>query len=313
MSTLLALAVSTFSLGVADCDDLAISGNGDAYLACHTPTENGMAAHVIRVNLQTRRVIFRTRVSDTSTAGLLRIAIDRRGHVWAAGFEKANSMRALVVRVNPNGAISDVRSPGDGIGNGIAVARDGTVCAGGTTSNADVFVSCFHPDRDNSTVTRTFGGSAEEKLTGIAFDGRGGLLVAGYTRSADFPTIHALQQSLGGVSDAFLLRLPCRNWNRCSPHSSGALEMIRGGASQPIVRGMQCSPASLAPTTYPGRATGGTARLMLLLPCSMVAALRLRFSAAARTTSRVTTEATYKLIGAATCGLPGSRRHLICL
>ena len=51
----------------------------------------------------------------------------------------------------------------------------------------------------------SFGGGAEEKLTGIALDERRGRLwAAGYTKSSDFPAQNAVQPALAGPMDAFL-------------------------------------------------------------------------------------------------------------
>ncbi len=47
----------------------------------------------------------------------------------------------------------------------------------------------------------------EEMLTGLAFDGRGGIFATGWTKSKDFLTLQPLQSELRGKSDAFLTRL----------------------------------------------------------------------------------------------------------
>ncbi len=51
------------------------------------------------------------------------------------------------------------------------------------------------------------GGSDEEAGRGIAVDGSGNAYVTGFTSSADFPTMNALDSSLGGLGDVFIVKL----------------------------------------------------------------------------------------------------------
>ena len=97
---------------------------------------------------------------------------------------------------------------------------NGRVLVGGTTTsadfpgqsrsgreNADAFISSWRLSDTASHHSVVFGGSSEEKLTGIALDGKGGVFAVGYTKSDDFPTHDPVQPSLRGVSDLFLTRL----------------------------------------------------------------------------------------------------------
>lgn len=106
-------------------------------------------------------------------------------------------------------------------GNGLELDGAGGVFLGGTTwsgdfpgqqspgvrGGGDAFVAHLRPGDNGSLRSVVLGGSREEKLTGLAADGRGGLLAAGYTKSRDFPTGASLQPELRGVSDLFLTRL----------------------------------------------------------------------------------------------------------
>ena len=65
---------------------------------------------------------------------------------------------------------------------------------------------------DRTTLCAAFGGQLEEKLTGISVTNRH-VYAVGYTKSADFPTRHPLQQKLAGSSDLFLTRLDSRALN----------------------------------------------------------------------------------------------------
>ena len=51
------------------------------------------------------------------------------------------------------------------------------------------------------------GGSGFDVLVDIAVDQEGNIYVAGVTRSTDFPTRHALQPTLSGDADAFVVKI----------------------------------------------------------------------------------------------------------
>ena len=74
-------------------------------------------------------------------------------------------------------------------------------------SNADAFISSWRLSDTATHQSVVFGGSSEEKLTGIALDGKGGVYAVGYTKSDDFPVQDPVQSDLRGVSDLFLARL----------------------------------------------------------------------------------------------------------
>src|SRR5262249_13066895 len=51
------------------------------------------------------------------------------------------------------------------------------------------------------------GGSAGDSAQGIAVDGAGAVYVTGFTGSTDFPTANAMQATLRGLQDAFVLKI----------------------------------------------------------------------------------------------------------
>jgi MYXO-CTERM domain-containing protein len=73
----------------------------------------------------------------------------------------------------------------------------------------DVFVTKLVPGGSGFRLAySTFvGGSLGSYARGLAVDATGAVYVAGSTNSADFPTANALQPSIGGQSDAFVLKL----------------------------------------------------------------------------------------------------------
>jgi hypothetical protein len=51
------------------------------------------------------------------------------------------------------------------------------------------------------------GGSGDEYLNSIAIDGREAVLIVGWTRSSDLPTIGGVQKTLRGEFDVFAAQL----------------------------------------------------------------------------------------------------------
>jgi uncharacterized protein (TIGR03437 family) len=81
----------------------------------------------------------------------------------------------------------------------------------GSVGASDAFVAKFAPD--GKLLWSTYlGGTGDDWATGVAVDAAGNVLVAGWTRSGDFPVFHAVQATLNnGASparyDAFVAKL----------------------------------------------------------------------------------------------------------
>lgn len=106
---------------------------------------------------------------------------------------------------------------------GIAVGADGSAYVTGETTSgsfptasafqatigglSDVFVTKLNPSGNALVYSTYLGGSGEEVGAAIAVDAAGNAYVTGHTTSSNFPTQSALYASLGGVRDAFVLKL----------------------------------------------------------------------------------------------------------
>jgi uncharacterized protein (TIGR03437 family) len=72
--------------------------------------------------------------------------------------------------------------------------------------NANAFIAKFSPAGEFVWSTY-FGGSKTDSASGVAIDPAGNVLVAGTTSSPDLPVLNAYQGTLGGSTDAFVLKL----------------------------------------------------------------------------------------------------------
>ncbi len=72
----------------------------------------------------------------------------------------------------------------------------------------DAFVARFPSASGPPSYSTYLGGVADDLAYDIAVDANGDAVVAGLTRSADFPSRNALQPSLRGLADAFVACLP---------------------------------------------------------------------------------------------------------
>jgi hypothetical protein len=252
-----AVIFSTY-LGVADCDGIALGSNGDLYLACHSPSNHlpieakpskqsasegdsdpYFDAYVLRIDPQTGKLIYATRVGGGDYDEAARIKVDREGFAYVVGMTKshdfpttANAVQSqygggnsdgFLVKIAPDGQVvygTFLGGSGGDDADGLELDNNGGVFVGGrtksndfpgqgkprTTSNGDAFISHIEPGNPKTFHSVVFGGQNEEYLTGLALDGRGGLFAVGFTKSKDFPAMHAIQRELRGVSDLFLAR-----------------------------------------------------------------------------------------------------------
>lgn len=198
-----------------------------------------MAAYVLRLDLSEGKLVYATRVGSDAMTAALRIKTDEKGRAFVTGLTKGPGLPvtddavqtrfgggdsdAFLVSIDSDGRVSyGTFLGGDGadVGNALELDEGGRVLVGGTTTstdfpgqngsgrgNADAFISSWRLSDTASHHSVVFGGSSEEKLTGIALDGKGGVFAVGYTKSEDFPAHDPVQPNLRGVSDLFLTRL----------------------------------------------------------------------------------------------------------
>lgn len=199
-----------------------------------------MDAWVAKLDRHTGQLLYLTHLGGEGVDIADRIKVDDRGHAYVTGFTgsrdfptTANALQriygggesdAFLVEVDPEGHIlysSYLGGSKADQGDGIALAPNGDVWIAGSTWSADfpyvkqsfgsrgkgdVFVARLRPGDATVHSSMVFGGSSDEKLTGIAIADKS-VFVTGYTESADFPLVRPLQPRLNGSSDAFVAAL----------------------------------------------------------------------------------------------------------
>ncbi|MFX0091059.1 MAG: SBBP repeat-containing protein [Candidatus Hodarchaeota archaeon] len=77
-----------------------------------------------------------------------------------------------------------------------------TVHSGGE----DVFIAKFSSDGQSLLFSSYLGGSSDDRGWRLAIDSSDNMIVAGYSRSNDFPTVNATQETFGGAVDFILFK-----------------------------------------------------------------------------------------------------------
>jgi hypothetical protein len=139
-------------------------------------------------------------------------------NVFVTKFNAAGT--ALVYSTYLGGSGVEIEYLGDK-GNAIAVDSAGSAYLTGQTCSTnfptalplqaspqgcEAFVTKLNP-AGASLVYSTYLGGGDDTGTGIAVDSAGNAYLTGFTGSADFPTFNPLQQSLSGITNAFVTKL----------------------------------------------------------------------------------------------------------
>jgi hypothetical protein len=216
-STGSALAYSTY-LGGSGSDagnGIAVDSAGNAYVAGSTsstdfPTVNPLqgtscgGGFVSKLNATGSALVYSTCINNVGTSG---IAVDSSANAYVAGgcVAKLNaSGSALVYSACISGGTADAIAV-DSFGN--AYVTGYTASSALTTvnplqaslhGNQNAFVSKMNASGSALVYSTYLGGSDTDGASAIAVDSFGNAYVAGYTNSADFPTVNPLQASIDG-------------------------------------------------------------------------------------------------------------------
>ena len=188
------------------------------------------------------KLLFCTYLGGSGTDGATAIATDSTGGIYVTGsttstdFPTFNSLQpanagfqdAFVAKFNPGGASlaystylggsnGTVIYPESGLG--IDVDNGGNAYVAGVTSSPDfplwkayqaalsgaldAFIAKLNPSGTALVFSTFLGGSSVDYAYGIRVNSYGGVCVAGYTASSDFPLFAPVQSAIAGQFDAF--------------------------------------------------------------------------------------------------------------
>ncbi len=150
------------------------------------------------------------------------MTVDSQGNVYVTGRDTSAGVDAAFVwKLDPEGSTTywtEIDGDSFEFGRDVAVDAGGNAYVIGLTGSTDLADGEKVPADVNAFVTKLdpagsilwstyLGGSDEDWGERIAVAANGDLIVAGTTRSSDFPTLNAVQASLRGPKDLFLARL----------------------------------------------------------------------------------------------------------
>ncbi len=235
----------------------------------------GRDAFVAKLNPAGNALVYSTFLGGSSHDSGNAIAVDGAGNAYVAGdtystnfpvlngYRSTNAGRqdAFVSKLNPAGSSlvwsTYLGGNGDESAAALAVDASGNVyVAGGTTStnfptyqaaqstsggSQDAFVAMLHADGRSLAFSTYLGGSggtvgAGETATAIGVDAGGGIYVAGYTSSKNFPVLNPRQAAhAGGTLDGFLAKL--------NPGGALAFSTYFGGSGADYITGLALGPS----------------------------------------------------------------------
>jgi DNA-binding beta-propeller fold protein YncE len=206
---------------------IAVDASGRAFLAINTQSRDyGQPRRLLPAEAWLPRTqAFVTRIDTDGTqthwpiteASLSAIAIDAAGYIYVAGSRSMpHSTDVFFARLRPSGSVEYSVTFGgaaDDVAMGVAVDAAGNIfvvggtsspdfrssrpsapCRGSAATGMDAFV--VRIDTAGSIAESTcLGGALHDAAYGVALDPKGDLVIAGATRSADFPATEGAYQS----------------------------------------------------------------------------------------------------------------------
>ncbi len=192
----------------ADLNDrglsIAVDDSGNSYIAGTTysisyPTNNPYQASLIgtqdafvtKLNSSGDTILYSTYLGGSGDESIddydddldvdvgMDIVVDAQGYLYISGTTNSAQDFPIVNAVQPN-------------------------YGGG---NLDGFVSKLSQDGSNLVFSSYLGGSKKDKVFGITLDSLNDIYVAGRTKSNDFPTVNAIQDTYAGNGDAFISKI----------------------------------------------------------------------------------------------------------
>ena len=188
--------------------DIAVSESGDIYITGNTnsdnfPTVNALQsnfgggeflgdAFVVKLSNDGSNILYSTYLGGQDNDFSNGIAVDNNGNAYITGDTGA----LLRFPIAPLPGVSDFPTTENALQNTLV-----------SEFNRDAFVSKISADGSELIYSTLLGGNDTEVSNDITVDSNGNAYITGDTRSVDFPTANAIQNSLGGDRDVFITQL----------------------------------------------------------------------------------------------------------
>jgi len=177
---------------------IAVDPAGNIYVAGATSSTNFVTSSPYQNTLRSGRDVFVTKLNNNGTSILYSTYIGGAfgsggfGNDWATDIAVDAGGNAYVAGTTDSGNFPT--TPG-----AFRTTYSGTF--------GDGFILKLHPQGNSLVYSTYLGGSDTDEIFGISIDAAGAAYVAGYTKSANFPTAFAMQGSRSGTTDAFAAKL----------------------------------------------------------------------------------------------------------
>jgi hypothetical protein len=168
----------------------AVGPSGDLYVAGQTASPDFPTLNAFQSTLRGQRDAFLLRIASSGSPIRYATYYGGSGFDFGYGVEVDGTERPTLVGYTSSTDLP-VRAPLQAVNGGSIDAFVMRMTASGLTLDFATYL----------------GGAGDDYGAAIAHDAAGGILIGGYTASANFPIRNALQTTIGGPRDAFLARL----------------------------------------------------------------------------------------------------------
>jgi hypothetical protein len=284
---------------------IVVDGSASPYITGYTTSTNFPVANayqntyrggaddalLLKLNTAGTAVVFSTYLGGFGSDNGVRLALDREGSIYVAGYTASEdfpvlnpaqsinlgSFDAFVTKFAPDGASLVYSTFMGGLGSegavGIAVDASGSAYITGFSTSfelpavnaiqlrksgdQDAFLIKFTPDGTKFLYSTYLGGTALEGGIGLTLDSPGNIYITGYSTSSDFPVANPLQPENAGGSDGFIVKIDASDVRDAAPFgivSQGLGTIGTAGNNDEAVFGYALADVSSGPALRTGLA-----------------------------------------------------------
>ena len=239
------LVFSTYLGGsaVEFAQGLALDASSNVYVVGFTYSTNFPTANALQPNSNGGEEAWVTKIASSGTSLIYSTYL---------GGSQLNSAQAVGVD-----AAGDAYVVGDTYSSDFPVKNSLKAYGGGD----DAFVTELNPTGSAIVFSSYLGGSGTDRASAVRLDAAGDIYIVGSTTSTNFPTVNALQPTLGGNTDVFVTKLnPSGSSIAFSTYLGGsdidqAISLAIDSSNNLYIAGFTAS--TNFPTVNPAQATNG--------------------------------------------------------